>query len=55
MRYELRGNGNKIWRNSAGQYHCTDGPAIEWADGTKYWWYEGEKYTEEEYNSKNFK
>jgi hypothetical protein len=37
MRYELRENGDKIWRNSAGQYHRTDGPAVERADGTKAW------------------
>ena len=30
-------NGDKTWRNSAGQYHRTDGPAIEYANGTKCW------------------
>jgi len=34
---KLHKNGNKTWKNSAGQYHRTDGPAVEWADGTKQW------------------
>lgn len=29
--------GSKFWRNSTGDFHRTDGPAIEWADGSKYW------------------
>ena len=36
-RYELHENGDKIWRNSAGQYHRTDGPVIEYANGDKKW------------------
>ena len=36
--YELDKNGDKIWRNFAGQYHRTDGPAVEFANGTKYWY-----------------
>jgi len=30
------------WRNEAGQLHREDGPAIEWADGTKSWWVNGQ-------------
>ena len=30
--------GNKVWRNKQGQYHRTDGPAIEWENGTKIWY-----------------
>ena len=52
--YELDKNGNKIWRNSAGQLHRTDGPAIERADGYKEWYFKGERISEEEYNSKEF-
>jgi len=40
--YELRKNGNKTWKNSAGQYHRTDGPAIERANGSKEWWFNGQ-------------
>jgi hypothetical protein len=41
-RYELDENGNKIWRNSAGQLHRTDGPAVEYANGSKEWWFNGQ-------------
>ena len=34
--------GNRIeWRNEEGEIHRLDGPAIEWADGTKEWWAHG--------------
>lgn len=35
--------GNKFWRNSLGQYHRTDGPAVEWEDGYKAWYVDGER------------
>lgn len=28
-------NGDIIWKNAKGEYHRLDGPAIEWADGSK--------------------
>ena len=31
-------NGDKVWRNKQGQLHRLDGPAVERADGTKYWY-----------------
>ena len=34
-------NGNRVWRNSTGQFHREDGPAIEWANGDKEWWVNG--------------
>ena len=34
-------DGNKIWRNTKGKRHRTDGPAVEWADGTKAWYLNG--------------
>lgn len=30
-------NGNKFWKNENGLLHRTDGPAIEYANGTKVW------------------
>lgn len=30
-------DGNKIWRNANGERHRTDGPAIEWESGSKWW------------------
>ena len=34
-------NGDKVWCNKQGQYHRTDGPAIEWENGTKIWYVNG--------------
>ena len=45
-------NLRKIWRNAEGQFHRTDGPAVEWANGSKYWYLEGVNYTEEEFLAK---
>ena len=42
--YELHKNGDKTWRNSAGQLHRTDGPAIECADGYKWWYLNGQRH-----------
>ena len=42
--YELHGNGDKTWRNSTGQYHRLDGPAIEHADGSKCWCINGQRH-----------
>jgi hypothetical protein len=35
---EIDEMGNKISTNSKGEHHRTDGPAIEYADGSKSWW-----------------
>ena len=29
--------GDKLYYNNANQLHRTDGPAIEWGDGDRYW------------------
>jgi hypothetical protein len=34
-------NGAKIWRNSEGEHHRTDGPAVEYSNGSKSWWIKG--------------
>ena len=31
--------------------HRTDGPAIEYADGSKYWFVDGKQLSEEEFNT----
>jgi len=36
------GNGDSVWRNSAGQIHREDGPAIEGVSGYRAWWVNGE-------------
>ena len=33
--------GNKNWKNSTGQYHRTNGPAIEYVRGNKSWYQNG--------------
>jgi hypothetical protein len=33
-----------------GWRHREDGPAVEWADGSKEWWLSGQYVTEEEFN-----
>jgi len=30
-----------------GQFHRKNGPAVEWANGSKEWWLNGKKITEE--------
>ena len=39
--------GNKIWYNEQNQYHRDDGPAVEWADGSKEWWLNGNLHRED--------
>jgi hypothetical protein len=41
-------NGNKIWYKND-QLHRTDGPAVEYVSGYNEWWFEGKKYTEENF------
>jgi hypothetical protein len=38
---------NKWWRNSNGDYHRDDGPAIEWFDGDKAWYQNGKLHRED--------
>ena len=40
-------NGAKVWRNSKGQFHCEDGPALERADGLKEWYINGKRHRED--------
>jgi len=39
--------GYKSWRNSKGEYHRTDGPAIEHLDGRKFWYINGVRHRED--------
>ena len=52
MKYEVEVTKyNTIWRNpETKQLHRLDGPAIEWSNGTKYWYVEGKGYSENEFN-----
>ena len=44
---EIDKNGNKFWYNSQNQFHRDDGPAIEWANGTKSWYINGNLHRED--------
>jgi len=39
--------GNKYWKNSVGDYHREDGPAIEWIIGSKAWYINGQRHRED--------
>ena len=43
--------GNRVWYLN-GKRHREDGPAIEWADGTRYWFLNGEPMSEEEFKER---
>lgn len=36
--------GNRIWRNEKGDIHREDGPAYEWTNGDKYWYFNGYRH-----------
>jgi hypothetical protein len=36
--------GTVFYTNEKGEYHRTDGPAIEWSDGSKEWWVDGKRH-----------
>jgi hypothetical protein len=36
--------GNKFWKNSEGQIHRTDGPAVEFKNGHTEWYVNGERH-----------
>ena len=45
---EIDSFGHKYWRNESSEYHRDeDGlPAVEWTDGTKFWFRNGRRYRE---------
>ena len=43
---EIDKNGAKVWRNSRGQCHRENGPAVEYTDGTKEWHINGKCHRE---------
>ena len=40
-------NGTTWYYNEQNQRHREDGPAIEWANGTKEWWVNGQRHRED--------
>jgi len=56
MRFYKRGKytiikwyGGDIWWELNDERHREEGPAVEYQDGKKAWYLEGEKYTEEDW------
>lgn len=41
---EIDEHGTKCWYNERGQFHRVDGPAREWANGTKEWYQNGQRH-----------
>ena len=37
----------KYWKNSKGQRHREDGPAVEYSNGTRYWYKDGKRHRED--------
>ena len=37
-------HGDKVWRNKEGNWHRIGGPAIEYSNGTKYWFDNGKQH-----------
>ena len=37
-------NGVRFWRNEKGEFHRINGPAVEWNNGSKYWYINGERH-----------
>ena len=38
LNYDVNEYGTKFYTNAKRQWHRTDGPAVEFPDGTKYWY-----------------
>ena len=43
-RVEIDEDGTRCYYNNAGQLHRDDGPAVEYADGSKRWYQNGQKH-----------
>ena len=43
-------HGTIRYRNELGQLHREDGPAIEYAEGYKFWFINGKEHTKQEFN-----
>jgi hypothetical protein len=37
IKYEIDEDGLKFWYQNGG-FHRLDGPAVEWADGSRFWY-----------------
>jgi hypothetical protein len=44
---EIDKNGNRRWKNEKGELHREDVPAIEYVNGTKCWYLDGNRHRED--------
>jgi len=44
---KIDNNGSKFWHHLNGMRHREDGPAVEWASGTKEWYLDGKLHRED--------
>jgi hypothetical protein len=51
MNPEIDKNGTKRWWLK-GRLHRIDGPAVEYLEGNRFWWFYGDWLTEQEWLSK---
>jgi hypothetical protein len=49
----IEDNGTIKWYNENDESHREDGPAVEYVGGSKSWYLNDEKLTEEEFNKRN--
>jgi len=52
--YMVEAGGNRTWWLGY-VLHRTDGPAVQYDSGSKEWWLNGVRYTEEQFNEYNAK
>jgi hypothetical protein len=50
IKYTIDRSGRKSWHQN-GSFHRLYGPAIEWADGTNFWYINGQACSLVHYNS----
>ena len=52
MKYKITLSSRSRGYHFNGKFHREDGPAIEWANGIKWWYLNGERLTETEFNAR---
>ena len=52
MKYKITLSSRSRWYWFNGQRHREDGPACEWADGTKWWYLNDKPLTEAKFNAR---
>jgi glucan-binding YG repeat protein len=48
-------NGNRFWLNEDGQMHCEHGPAVEWSNGSKWYYLNDQCLSRADWEKERFK